>query len=310
MRRPVLLAAAVAFALVGCGKKSAKNKTPDSSPSPDTTAGGSGGGGSSNSGGISAAGGVGIVFNPAAALGGGGSGGAVQAVRKAARRTQALNEMSTLGQVIEQMRDPTGRMPTKDQIVAELKQYPKLLEGVTEGAYVLTGTTEGGGLWAYEVDADKTPGIALIGGRATRSTPDELRPYFAQMPPQHPAQPPARPPQQPRQQNRPDSSAAPTPAPGAAVTMKDMEDIRLFIDNVSASGRMPDVQTTYGALVQSGSPAAKLVQSRAIILTGTQSRESVWADEAKAATQGGMIAGPNGVETVTAVELVRRAGQR
>ena len=126
--------------------------------------------------------------------------------------------------------------------------------------------------------------------------------------PQQPAVP-AQPPAQPPQPNRPDSSA--TPAAGATVTMKDMDDIRLFIDTASqASGRMPDVQTVYGALVQSGSPAAKLVASRAIILTGAQTRESVWAYEAKAATQGGMIAGPNGVETVTAAELQRRAGQR
>ena len=120
----------------------------------------------------------GVVTNPGAITGGGGGGGAIQAVRKAARRTQALNEMNTLGQVIALMQNDLGRMPTKEQIIAELKQYPKLLEAVTEGAFILTGTTEAGGLWAYEVEADVKPGIALIGGKATRSTPDELAPYL------------------------------------------------------------------------------------------------------------------------------------
>jgi hypothetical protein len=90
-----------------------------------------------------------------------------------------------------------------------------------------------------------------------------------------------------------------------------MEDIRIFVDNASgASGQMPSPQLIYNALVMAGSPAAKLVEARAIILTGAQTRESIWAYEAKAATQGGMIAGPNGVETVTAAELKRRVGLR
>lgn len=121
--------------------------------------------------------GGGIVTNPGA-IGGGGGGGAAQAVRKAARRTQALNEMNTLGQVISFMQNDLGRMPTREQIVAELRQYPKVLEAVNEGAFILTGTNAAGGLWAYEVEADVKPGIALIGGRATRSTPDELAPYL------------------------------------------------------------------------------------------------------------------------------------
>jgi hypothetical protein len=247
------------------------------------------------------------VVNPTAALGGGGGGGAVQAVRKAARRTQALNEMNTLGQVVQQMMNDAGRMPTKDQIVAELKQYPKLLEAINEGAFILTGTTEAGGLWAYEVDADTKPGIALIGGRAARSTPEELQPYFARMPkaPVGPAPPqPAAPP------GRPGTSSSTPPAANVTVTMKDMEEIRIFVDGASMSGQMPSPQLIYAALIQSGSPAAKLVESKAIILTGAQTRESVWAYEAKAATQGGLIASQNGVETVTADELRRRVGLR
>lgn len=122
-------------------------------------------------------GGVGVTAP--GTLPGGGGGGAIQAVRKAVRRTQALNELNTLGQIIEQMRDPFGKMPTRDQILAELQRsYPQLYQAVLEGSYILTGTSEGSGLWAYEVEADVRPGIALIGGRAVRTTPEELAPYL------------------------------------------------------------------------------------------------------------------------------------
>lgn len=304
MRMPVLVGVLMAVALVGCNKtkKVAKTTEPDSAPpaQPAPAGGSTGSGGEA----IMPAGGVGVVVNPQAALGGGGGGGAAQAVRKAARRTQALNEMNTLGQVITLMQTDTGRMPTKEQIVAELKQYPQVLAAINEGAFVLTGTTEAGGLWAYEVDADKSPGIALIGGKATRSTPEELAPYFARQPKtptsSRPNTTPA--PGQP--------SAAPA-APAAAVGKQDMEDIRIYVDNRSgASGQMPTVQEVYAALTQAQSPAATLVYKQAITLTGAKTREGIWAFETAALQRGGLVCGSNGTETVTADDLKRRLGVR
>jgi hypothetical protein len=125
---------------------------------------------------VTPAAGGGIVTNPGAVVGGGGGGGgAAAAVRKAARRAEALNELKNIGEIIESMRDPIGKMPTKEEILAELKKYPKLYTGVTEGAYILTGTTNGGGLWAYEVDAETKGGIIVVGGRAMRANADEVR---------------------------------------------------------------------------------------------------------------------------------------
>jgi hypothetical protein len=98
---------------------------------------------------------------------------------KAARRTEALSELNQLALLIEQLRDPIGKMPTREQIIADLKKSaPKILRGIEEGAYILTGTMDGGGLWAYELDADKKDGIAVIGGRAFRSTTDDVRRYL------------------------------------------------------------------------------------------------------------------------------------
>jgi hypothetical protein len=157
MNRIVLLAVLGVILIVGCNKKP-KDTSLDTPP----PAGGSGG--------ISVGLG-GSVQN--------GSGGPLTGAMQAARRTQALNELMNLGVMIEEIRDPSGRMPTKEQILAELKKSaPTILKGIEEGSYILTGTTDGSGLWAYEVDADKQPGVALIGGRATRSSPDEVKRYL------------------------------------------------------------------------------------------------------------------------------------
>jgi hypothetical protein len=165
---------------VGCSKKTqetvadttpppvTQKPTPSPSPSP---AGG-------NPAGVASSGGGGVSGSPSSGLSVGGGGGAIQNTRQAVRRTEALNEMRTLGQAISLMQTELGRMPTKDQILAELKAYPKLLTAMTEGSFILTGTTDSGGLWAYEVDADVKPGIALIGGTATKSTPEDLQRYF------------------------------------------------------------------------------------------------------------------------------------
>lgn len=310
MRRFVLLAVCV-LALAGCKKKPKPAPPAEPEPAPGLKKDGlpsespSGGGGSGGI--IAAGGGIGVV-NPQAALGGGGGGGAAMAVRKAARRTQAHNELKNIGEIIFAMQLENGRMPTVPQILDALKQAPTLLAGVTEGAYVLTGTTEPGGLYAFEVDADKQPGIAVIGGRATRTTPEELRPYLLALP-RPVVQPPAPAPMR-EIDNRP---APPQPAPPAAalpVGQKDLEDVRIFIDNASGvSGQVPPPQQTLAALQQAGSPAAALVQKGAITLVPARGREGIWAYETAALQRGGLATGSNGTETLTAAELRRRLGR-
>ncbi|MFO0796747.1 MAG: hypothetical protein U0804_04665 [Gemmataceae bacterium] len=314
MRRFVLLAVCV-LALAGCKKKPKpapvepdpapglkKDGLPPEGPAP------SGGGGGGGGGIIAAGGGIGVV-NPVQALGGGGGGGAAMAVRKAARRTQALNELKNLGEMIFAMQLENGRMPTVNQIKEALQQSPQLLTAINDGAYILTGTTEAGGLYAYEVDADKQPGIAVIGGRATRSTPEELKPYLDALPRPvvQPAAPQPAPQPQGKIENKQPAPAAPPAGKRFPVGQKDMEDVRIFIDNFSgAGGRMPTQQETRAALQMSGSPAFGLLQRGAITLTGATTREGVWAYETAAANGGGLITGANGTETVTPAEFARR----
>ncbi|MBN9518192.1 hypothetical protein J0H58_06690 [bacterium] len=314
------------LALAGCKKKKPAATPTDSGPapaikadglpaeSPPPTTGGAGGGGGSG-GIIAAGGGIGVV-NSQQALGGGGGGGAVMAVRKAARRANAMNELKNIGEIIFAMQVEDGRMPTVDRIKEELKRTPQLYAGVTEGAYVLTGTTEPGGLYAHEVNADREPGIAVIGGRAVRSTPEELQPYFRTVPrPQAQPQPKApQPAPQPmgKIDNRPPQPQAQPAAPAARVTQQDMEEVRLFIDNRSgATGQMPTPQETSAALKQAASPqTVTLIQSKAITIAPARTREDVWAYETAALQRGGLVATAGGVETMTADTLRRRLGGR
>ncbi|MBA2226450.1 MAG: hypothetical protein WHU94_04850 [Thermogemmata sp.] len=95
-----------------------------------------------------------------------------------------------------------------------------------------------------------------------------------------------------------------------AVTQADMQEVWIYMENASAvSGRLPPPAEVYAALVQTQAKAAELVRSGAIILTGAKNRESVWAFETAALQHGGWVAGPSGVENVSASELKRRLVQ-
>ncbi|VTR94402.1 unnamed protein product [Gemmata massiliana] len=102
----------------------------------------------------------------------------------------------------------------------------------------------------------------------------------------------------------------PIGAANKIVAMADMREVWVFIENASgASGKMPTAALTYAALREASSPAAALVKDGAIILTGSTSRESVWAFEARAYLNGGLVVSQNGVETLTAAELKTRLGK-
>jgi hypothetical protein len=173
MNRSIFVCILAFFLTVGCSKKP-KETVPDSPPPPPTPLPGPSPGTSNggNAGSVPAgARGIGGSPTPSLTSRGGGAFGAI-------RRTDAINEMKTLGQEISLLLTELGRMPTKDQILAALKTNSKLLTAISEGSYILTGTTDAGGLWAYEIDADVRPGLALIGGTAAKSTPEELARYF------------------------------------------------------------------------------------------------------------------------------------
>jgi hypothetical protein len=105
-------------------------------------------------------------------------------------------------------------------------------------------------------------------------------------------------------------AVATMPKVGKPVTESDMKEVWIFIENASgASGKMPQPALVYSALVKAESKAAELVKDGSIFLTGAAARESIWAFEWKALTQGGLAASQNGVENLSAAELKRRLGK-
>lgn len=110
----------------------------------------------------------------------------------------------------------------------------------------------------------------------------------------------------------PATPAITTPvAAGKPVAEADMKEIWVYIDTRSgASGQMPSALETLRALTAAGSKAAPLVNDGSIVLTGGRARESLWAYEKNALTQGGLIVSQNGVERVTAADLASRLNGR
>lgn len=96
-----------------------------------------------------------------------------------------------------------------------------------------------------------------------------------------------------------------------AATMNDMAQLRVFIESASlASGRMPTVQETYQALKQEAPNLAKLIDEQVIVLNPARTREEIWAYEASALTDGGVVLSGSGVERMDAATLKQRLGVR
>lgn len=108
----------------------------------------------------------------------------------------------------------------------------------------------------------------------------------------------------------PPAVTTPPKSGGKPVTEADMKEVWIFMENASGGGgKLPPPEVVYAALVKTEAKAAELVKDNSILLTGATMRESIWAFEAKALTQGGWAASQNGVENLSAAELRRRLGR-
>ncbi len=119
---------------------------------------------------------------PAAAPPSGGNSGYVAGagvlhnVRQASKRTVALNDLHSLGLMIELGYTDTGKMPGVNEIKAALGPESKTLKAaIDDGSIILCWTTSHEGLWAYEIDADTKGGLALVSGNARRCNADEIK---------------------------------------------------------------------------------------------------------------------------------------
>jgi hypothetical protein len=93
------------------------------------------------------------------------------------------------------------------------------------------------------------------------------------------------------------------------VNMHEMQNIYVFMNDASlASGRMPSVEEVGAALQKEAPKTWKLVQEKAIVLTGTNSREGIWAytQDAQSAAGEHLVITSSGVERMPGQTLKQR----
>jgi hypothetical protein len=97
-----------------------------------------------------------------------------------------------------------------------------------------------------------------------------------------------------------------------AITQNDFKNLQVFMEAASAeSGKLPDRATIMAALKMEKGAAnlVKAIEDGSVILTGTTSREEVWAYEKIGPEKGGLILTSNGVEKLSAAEIKKRLGK-
>jgi hypothetical protein len=100
-------------------------------------------------------------------------------------------------------------------------------------------------------------------------------------------------------------------APGHLLNANDLRNLHLFLESASAeTGQLPDKQTIIANL-KGDRDAAKLVKAIEdgyIVLTGNRQRESIWAYEKNADTNGGWVVSNMGPDKLSAAEVKKRLG--
>lgn len=114
----------------------------------------------------------------------------------------------------------------------------------------------------------------------------------------------------PPPQSSTSGNQTPRSAAQRTVTMNDLTQIRIYIENASAaSGSMPSVNETYAALKREAPRIAELIDTRVITLNPARNREQVWAYETAAYQVGGLVVTSSGVERMSAEQLQQRLKQ-
>jgi len=95
---------------------------------------------------------------------------------QAGKRTAAMHDFEQLKTIIYAIELDNNRMPSKDEIRADLTlNGQNLLKLIDAGAIVLPEAPKKDGLWFYEVDAEKAGGIVVFQGNVSRATADEVK---------------------------------------------------------------------------------------------------------------------------------------
>jgi len=87
------------------------------------------------------------------------------------------------------------------------------------------------------------------------------------------------------------------------VTLNELNNLRLFIDTASHSGKMPTKAEITAMAEKEDKKLAAFLADGSIVLTGTTKREGVWAYVKEAATTSGYVVTSTGIERKTSAEL-------
>jgi hypothetical protein len=102
-------------------------------------------------------------------------------------------------------------------------------------------------------------------------------------------------------------------APGRILNANDLQQLHIFLEaSMADSGQLPD-KNQIVAQLKSSPDARKLVKDiddGYIVLTGNRNRESIWAYEKNAPTNGGFVLSNSGVEKLSAAEVTARLKSR
>jgi hypothetical protein len=152
------LAVVLTLAALGCGKKP-KETPPDSAPPPVVSSVG-GPTGPNQQGNLTVTGGQ----------------GAIQAPRMAAARLINQEQLKQLHLSMFQAWSLDNRVPSANEVMQEARQNAQLLPLLKEEVIILTGTNQGGGVWAYTQYPQRAGQHYVVTQQGVEQiAPDELR---------------------------------------------------------------------------------------------------------------------------------------
>ncbi len=97
--------------------------------------------------------------------------------------------------------------------------------------------------------------------------------------------------------------------PRQIVTMEEMHDLHLYMAGEEVNGQMPTKEMVFAYAKKDNPKLWKLLDSGAIVLTGTKNRDSLWAYEKDAPTKGGWVVDGRGQTKMSAEEVQKLLGK-
>jgi hypothetical protein len=93
------------------------------------------------------------------------------------------------------------------------------------------------------------------------------------------------------------------------VTAVEMHDLHLFMSQEEIGGQMPTKEAVFAYAKKDNQKLWRLLDNGAIVLTGTKTRDGLWAYEKDAPTKGGWVVTGTGESKMSAEEVQKLLGK-